>query len=165
MYGYSFRRIYLGEGEWTIVDPADYYQFGNFKWYIGGHGTKFYAVRSVKIGPEQIKTVRLHREIISASEGLLVDHINGNSLDNRRANLRLATHAQNMHNRRKRKNTTSRFIGVYFDKERGKWVAQIKYQGERILLGRFDSEIDGARAYDEAAKKCRGEYARLNFPV
>jgi hypothetical protein len=96
--------------------------------------------------------------------GLLVDHRNCNSLDNRRANLRLATHQENMRNRRKRKNTSSRFIGVTFDKQRGKWLARIIYQGKRIFLGRFDTEIEAARAYDAAVKKYHIEFARLNFP-
>jgi len=164
-FGYSFRRIYLDEGEWTILDAEDYYQFGNFKWHLhDGKRGNYYAVRSFKSTSGMIKIAYLHREIMKPPPGLLVDHKNLNPLDNRRTNLRLATHFQNTCNRQKTKSkTSSRFIGVFFEKERRRWVAHIRYQGKRTFLGRFDSEIDAAKAYDEAAKKYHGEFARLNF--
>ena len=163
-YGYFFRRIYLDEGLWTILDEKDYYRYAGFKWCIGGDEGKFYAVRGQRIGPDDLKIVRLHRLIMDAPKGLLVDHENGDSLDNRRSNLRLATHSQNQCNRRKRKNTSSRFRGVYFRKENRKWAAFISVAGKKIFLGYFDSEIQAAKTYDEAAGKYRGEFARLNFP-
>ncbi len=162
-YGDTFRRIYLGEGEWTIVDQEVFYRFGNFKWWVNGNGINCYAARSVKIGPARTKIIYLQREIMNAPKGLLVDHRNNNPLDNRRENLRLATHSQNMCNRRKRKNTTSRFNGVSFNKKYKKWCAQISYNRKQIWLGRFDSELDAAHAYDVAAKKYHKEFARLNF--
>jgi hypothetical protein len=163
-YGYDFRRIYLGEGEWTILDQEDYYRLGNFNWTINGSGNRYYAVRNVKTETGKTKRVYMHREIMNPPPGLCVDHKNNDSLDNRRENLRLATRSQNMQNRPKRKNTTSKYIGVHFVKATGKWDARIRYEGKLILLGRFDSEIDAARAYDAAARKYHGEFARLNFP-
>jgi hypothetical protein len=164
-YGYSFRRIDLGEGVWTIVEPQDYYRFGCLKWTINGNGIKFYAVRYVKIGPGKTKTLRLHREIMNPPAGLLVDHRNLDSLDNRRANLRLATHSQNQCNKSKTKSKTlSRFVGVTRDKNRSKWEARLKHHGKKIWLGRFSSEIAAARAYDKAAIKYHKDFARLNFP-
>jgi hypothetical protein len=97
---------------------------------------------------------------------LLIDHINGDSLDNRRANLRLATPSQNAYNRAKiRSKKSSRYIGVYFEKATGRWTVKIRIgRGKRLWLGRFNSEIAAARAYDAAAKKYHKEFAVLNFP-
>jgi hypothetical protein len=163
-YGYTFRRIYLGEEKWTIVDSRVYYKIRNFKWIVYGTGFNLYAVRLKIIGPNKTRTVYLHREIMNAPADLLVDHRNCDSLDNRKANLRFATHTENGQNRRKRKNATSRFLGVWWDKSKGLWESRIVYNKKRIFLGYFDSEIEAAKAYDEAAKKYFGEFARLNFP-
>jgi hypothetical protein len=101
---------------------------------------------------------------MNAPDNLLVDHRNGNSLDNRRDNLRLATNSQNQYNKRKKPNTSSRFLGVAFHKKNRKWTAYLQASGKRIYLGSFNSEIEAARVRDAAAKKHRGEFARLNFP-
>jgi len=164
-YGNPFRKIALGDGIYTIVDAEDYYRFGNFKWSLGGHKRKFYAVRGAKDKNGRFEMLRLHREIMNAPKGLLVDHKNGNALDNRKANLRLATHWQNSCNRKKvNTNTWSRFIGVSFHKRRGLWTAAIRYRGKHIWLGYFKTELEAALAYDRAAIKYHGEFARLNFP-
>jgi hypothetical protein len=163
-YGYPFRRIYLGEGEWTILDPVDYYRFGHFKWHVSGNNGKFYAVRTYKVDANTTSIRRLHRDIMNAQPGVLIDHRNGNSFDNRQDNLRPATSTQNGYNKRKRKNASSQYIGVSYDKNYKQWVAQISYDGKLHWLGRFTNEIDAARAYDEASKKYHLEFKRLNFP-
>lgn len=164
-YGYPYRKIPLGQGLFTIVDPADFYWLNNYQWIAYGKPDCPYAVRFDFTTARRLKSVSMHREIMKPRRGLLVDHHNGDSLDNRRDNLRLATHWQNTCNRRKTKSkTSSKFIGVYFDKRTGKWAAKIKCKSNTIWLGRFVTEIDAARAYDEAAKKYHGEFASLNFP-
>jgi len=164
-YGDPFRRIYLGDGIWTLVSPQDYYPLSSFNWYLASNGQQFYAFTNVKIGLGKIKMVSMHRMIMNAPRHLIVDHKNGNTLDNRKTNLRFATRAQNAFNRQKVKTKTcSKYIGAYFEKRTGRWTVKIRVDGKRLWLGRFNSELDAARAYDAAAKKYHGEFAKLNFP-
>jgi len=162
-YGYSFRRIRLTEGKFTIVEPQDFYKFNNFDWCAKGSRGRVYAVRFDN-NSDRGKTISLHREIMKAPAGLLVDHRNDDTLDNRRGNLRLATYSQNGCNSRIDKSkASSQFRGVRFRKRAGRWVATIRYLGKKVWLGSFKNEIEAAKAYDEAAKKYHGEFARLNF--
>jgi hypothetical protein len=162
-HGYTFRRIYLGEGEYTIVDPDVYYRLGHFKWFLVGNKRKMYAGRSIKTGPNETKIERLHRVIMNAGPEEIIDHRDGNSMNNRVENLRPATHSQNNCNVPKRKNTSSQYKGVYFDKRRERWMVYIKFKGEKMYVGSFVLEIEAACAYDRAAIKYHGEFARLNF--
>jgi hypothetical protein len=166
-YGYDFRRIYLGEGEWTILDQQDYYRLGHIKWCLGRHKTKLYAIGGIKNkNGKGVKAVYLHREIMRPPKRRLVDHRNSDSLDNRRCNLRIATRAQNLRNRGKTKRkTSSRYIGVLYEKRYRCWVAKIEHKGKVNWVGSFKSEVDAAKARDKAAMKYHGEFARLNFPT
>ena len=93
-----------------------------------------------------------------------IDHINGNGLDNRKENLRWVTPSQNQHNRRKTKNNTySKYKGVSWDRQHKVWVAKISVNYKRIYLGGYKTEITTAKAYDQAAQKYFGKYAKLNF--
>ncbi|MCJ7778441.1 MAG: HNH endonuclease [Sedimentisphaerales bacterium] len=163
-YGYTYRKIYLGEGEWTILDQRDYYRLSKFKWYITGNDKKFYAVRNIKIGRTRTNMISMHREIMNAPKGVLVDHRNSDPLDNRRTNLRFATQSQNLCNsRRNKENCTSKFRGVSWNKRKKRWRADLQYKGKCVFSRLFTSEIEAAHAYDKAAKKYHGEFARLNF--
>jgi hypothetical protein len=151
-YGWPFRRIPLGEGRFTIVDPLIFYKLNKFHWTIDGREDRIYAVRNVVSADHHSRSVRMHREIMKAAPGVIIDHKNNNTLDNRAANLRPATHAQNAHNRRKmRRKTSSRFIGPRLEKKTNLFRVEIMHLGKRIYIGRFANEIDAARAYDEAA--------------
>lgn len=95
----------------------------------------------------------------------ICDHINHNGLDNRKANLRLATHRQNLCNRRNTAlKAASRYRGVSLHKNTKRWTARIKVYGKTKYLGLFDDEIDAAKAYDAAARRFHGVFASLNFP-
>ena len=154
------KQISLTQRKVAIVDDIDYDRLTCWKWYVH----EGYAARksSRLVGH---KVILMHREIMNPPAHLLVDHRNNDGLDNRRANLRLATHSENSYNRPKTKaKTTSQYIGIYLEKRTGRWTVKIRANGKRLWLGRFESEIEAAKAYDEAAKKYHGEFARLNFP-
>jgi hypothetical protein len=106
----------------------------------------------------------LHRLVIDAPRHLLADHVNGNTLDNRRENIRLATHSQSSMNRGKHAPATSRFKGVNWRPDICKWQARIKLNRRNIFLGYFTDELQAAMAYDAKARELHGAFARFNFP-
>ncbi len=107
----------------------------------------------------------MHQELVKVPDGMVVDHINHDGMDNRRANLRPATYSQNLYHRKNRSGAKySKYKGVSWKKHNRKWEARIGFEKKEIHLGYFRSEIDAARAYDRAAKKYHGEFASLNFP-
>jgi hypothetical protein len=163
-YGYPFRKITLNDGKYTIVDAGDYYILNSYDWYARKNQSGVYYAYRFNDSGEGPKIEAMHRVIMGSPKGKLIDHRNGVGLDNRRENLRQATRIENGCNKRKRKNTTSRYIGVTFRKQYRKWIAAIKHGSNRVWLGTFDNEIDAAKTYDAAAKKYHGEFARLNFP-
>jgi HNH endonuclease len=150
------RRIPLGRGLFALVDAADYDEVSKYKWRAKRRGAKVYA-SCVKKG----RTVYMHRMIMRPRKGYVVDHIDGNGLNNRRCNLRVCTHQQNQANRRPY-GGASEFVGVVRNK--GKWMAGIQYRGKYFYLGRFDDEVEAAKARDRKAYELHGEYAYLNFP-
>jgi hypothetical protein len=126
-------------------------------------------IRHGKFLQGKVVTSLYHRLAIKAPEGLDVDHRNGNPLDNRKENLRLATRAQNQLNKGPRstyagKTPSSRYKGVHWYKRKRKWQVQIQVKGNRHNLGYFTDELEAAKAYDRAALDLHGEFARLNFP-
>ena len=165
-YGYAFRRIPLTQGRYAIVDPDDYQRLNEHKWHAKKFRNTYYVARSKRIGTKKWIPVQMHREIINPPDHLYVDHINRNGLDNRKANLRLATCAQNVINRAiiKRENSPSKYKGVTWHKHAKKWHAQICYAGKHKTVGYFKDELEAAKAYDKAAKEYHGEFAVLNVP-
>jgi hypothetical protein len=92
-----------------------------------------------------------------------VDHVNGDILDNRRSNLRVATKHQNLLNRRGARNSSSKYAGVAFDLSRERWMAYINFDHRRYYLGRYESEIEAAWMYDQWALELHGDFVRLNL--
>jgi len=166
-WGYPFRKIQLTRGQYAIVDPERYEELAKYKWHVSWSRGGKYAVRPVrskKGGKYRQTIVRMHRVIIGAREGEIVDHINHNGLDDRIANLRIATPRQNNWNTRKRRcNCSSKYKGVHWSREMRKWRARIKFNGRTILIGDYDDERAAARAYDVKARELFGEFAWLNL--
>jgi hypothetical protein len=151
------RFISIGHGRAVMVDAADFEWLNKHKWCSRG-GPGGYAATMI-----DRKMVFMHRLIMDAPAGLVVDHTNGNKHDNRRSNLRKCTQSENRRNSRKSRGT-SRFKGVSWLRTRGKWQANIYHDGKSIHLGLFDDEIEAAMAYDRKARELFGEFACLNFP-
>ncbi len=151
--------IPLTRGKFAIVDAADFELLNRYKWHALKGGRTFYA-RSQEKG----RAIRMHRLITNAPKGLFVDHINHNGMDNRRANLRFCTRAENNRNSLPRRGGTSRYKGVHWCKRRKKFIATITFNRKKRVLGYFDSEIDAAKAYDKRARELFGEFVYLNFP-
>lgn len=153
------KTIQLSRGYQAIVDDSDFDWLSQQMWWVN-LGT----VRPRAMGRINGKQVYMHRMILDAPAGSDVDHVNRDSLDNRRCNLRIATRRQNNANA-VRKIHTSRFKGVSWQTERQCWACSGSINNKRLHLGRFQNEEDCARAYDSWASKHYGEFARLNFPA
>jgi hypothetical protein len=158
--GYAYRRIPLTQGQFALVDPEDYAELAQHKWCASRQSNTFYAVRS-----ENGKQLRMHRVVLNAPPGLVVDHINHDGRDNTKRNLRSCTKAQNACNQRPQQGCSSPYIGVGRLKGTTKWYARIRDHGRQLWLGTFDDEIEAARARDAAAIALYGPYTHLNFPA
>jgi hypothetical protein len=154
MSGINFVR---GTGTF-LIDDEDLPLLGDLRWGLHSTGGNHKYVSAYVAG----KCVLLHRHITGASQGLVVDHINGNGLDNRRSNLRVCTYAQNLHNQHRRKKNASGFKGVS-RAYGGKFAASIMCAGVRHRLGVFANAEDAAMAYDAKAVLLHGNFAVLNY--
>ncbi len=167
------RYIELTRGQQVIVDDDIYDYLNRWKWFSCKRTTKrgiqWYAHRQYRDQtitnrrgkPKQI-LVSMHRAIMNAPESKHVDHVNGNSLDNRRKNLRFCNPTQNLQNQRRLPNAENPYKGV--TRAHGAWRAFITYNKQTIYLGRFGNPKSAAKTYDKLAQILFGEFACLNFP-
>lgn len=156
--------ITLNDGTQVQVDPELYEALNRYHWTHQkrsngrGYAIRFEVVDGIR------KTVLMHRVIADTPPDLLTDHVDGNTYNNRRCNLRVVTKAQNAKNRSANVVSTSKYVGVSWIRRVGKWVSQIKAGGRVHFLGYFDCEELAARERDRATKLWFGEHGRLNFP-
>jgi hypothetical protein len=149
-YLFNMKLIPLTQGKFALIDDEDFLRVSQFKWlYAEG-----YAKRSVG---------SMHRFILNldCENAKLVDHIDGNGLNNQKSNLRLCTHAQNVVNRRAEKNSASKYLGVY-RQGKTKFSAHVRKNRKGYYLGTFETEELAAEAYNKKALELHGEFARLN---
>jgi hypothetical protein len=139
------------------IDPEDNHLLVRYSWFVNNRGYLY--------SPLKKQTLLLHRLVMGLGSGrkVQVDHINGDKLDNRRANLRLCDNRQNHQNTSKPVTNTSGFKGVHSHPMSKKWVAAISINSKLTHLGMFETKELAAKAYDDAARKFYGEFARLNF--
>lgn len=149
--------LYTSSGIKFIVSPEDYDSIKSMRWWACKKKYAYYISTTIRK-----KNKSLHRILTGAKIGQIVDHINGDTLDNRRENLRLVDASQNNFNQKKKK-YGGPFKGIGWHKRAGKWRARIRAYNQEISLGLYSCPIEAAKAYDEAAKKIHGEYARVNF--
>jgi hypothetical protein len=161
------RAILLTKGKIAIVDAEDHERLARYSWYAIYHKSSdmYYAARNDRSIGEKI-CVLMHREILGLGKDdkRLGDHIDRNSLNNRRLNLRAASKSLNSYNCKEYSNNTSRYRGVVWDGQRGLWLSKITVLGCTKNLGRFSDPIEAAMAFDRAATLYRGNTATLNFP-
>lgn len=153
--------IPLTQGMSAQVDAADAALVSGFKWQAAHHNGRWYTQAAV---PGRRGPISMHRLLMGPGKGLMVDHVNGDGLDNRRSNMRVCTHTENMWNQRvqQTERKISRFKGVTW-KARGKpWGAAIQQNGARLFIGSYRTEEEAARAYDAAAKVFHGRFACTN---
>lgn len=158
----NFREVTLTQGMVALVDEADYELVMAAGPWSYERSSVPYARRNAKRSDGSHVPLRMHGFLTGWP---LTDHINGDGLDNRRANLRPATASQNHFNQRLRSNNTSGFKGVSLDKRYDKWAAHIRADGRRRSLGLYADPADAALAYDAAAREIAGEFACVNFPL
>lgn len=143
-------------GRFIVVDAEDYGRLSRFEWIKLNN-------RICRYTRSRPKVRSISAEVLQVNIRGRVDHKNLDIFDNRKENLRLSSGSQNQSNRRKPKNNTSGLKGV--GKRRDRWEARIVVKGKYIYLGYFDDKIEAAKAYDRAARKYFGEFARPNFPM
>lgn len=155
------REIKLTKDKVALVDDENFEMLNRFRWYASEESQTFYA-KTDQGGRKNRVRHRMHRFIMKAEKGQFVDHIDGNGLNNQRANLRFCTKQQNNMNKQKRNNCSSSYKGVSYYKSRKKWEANIQINGKNTRLGYFRTAVEAAKAYNKKALLIFGEFAKLN---
>lgn len=154
------RVIKITQGYEVKIDDEDFDLISGRSWKVLRSRKRVYA--SYSYGKDSNKSMLMHRLIMNAEKGQYVDHINGDTLDNRKENLRLCTNSQNLGNRGKQSNNNSGYKGVHFHD--GSYVAKIRKDNIVYTLGYSKDKIEAAKIYDMGSLHFYGEFSYLNFP-
>ena len=158
----GYMEIYVGNKQFAKIDVEDYDKVKGYWWSLSTkRGFTQYAQAHSSHDSKSRLHLSMHRVILGLTDTGLVDHINGDGLDNRKSNLRIATTQENAFNQKSNRGS-SKFKGVSFRKDNNLWRAYVTKDGKRTYLGDHATEIDAAMAYNKAASQLFGEYARLN---
>lgn len=151
--------IFLPCGRYAIVDAEDYDNLSRYRWYsvVDKVKGRYYVSASINN-----KTTYMHRIITNAPKGMEVDHINRITHDNRRSNLRVCTPTENKRHKAQHKNSGLRFKGVFRSKSGLRFRAKITVNRVVHNLGSFTTDVEAAKAYNEAAQRFHGEFALIN---
>jgi hypothetical protein len=153
------KEILLTRNKVALVDDKDFDRLNHYSYSAHKRFNNWYAIRH----GENHCVIRMHHDVLGLNPSVIVDHKDGDGLNNQSENLREATKSQNAANSRKR-NGSSIYKGVSYKESSDKWQAKICVNYKQIYLGLHENEVDAALAYDSAAMKYFGEFARLNFP-
>ncbi len=156
------KRIPLTQGQFALVDDEDYDALMKYKWHATWlKNTNTYCATRCKLKTDK-RAIAMHRQIMNDPDGLVVDHINHDTLDNQGHNLRVCSNGQNARNKKLYRNNKSGFKGVFWRKDKNKWLASISVNNKQLYLGIFHCKHAAARAYNDAAIKYHGKFAYLN---
>lgn len=155
----SMKAIALTQGYEAMVDDDDYPSLVEYNWSARVRSHTVYAQRAALLA-EPGDIVLMHRQLLGAPSGILVDHADGNGINNCRYNIRVCSDSQNLQNRRRLRTSSAPYKGIYY--EGPSWVARITLESRTTTLGRFRSAVEAAIAYNSAAKRVFGAFARLN---
>ncbi len=147
-------------GNYTQVDDEDYEELNRYKWYTRKAPDTYYVMRGY--GTKEMSMHRIILNTINNNREIKIDHKDGNGLNNQKENLRICTHSQNMANRKKKENASSKYIGVSKNPKSPYWMSKCT-KNKKQYAKLHKSEIEAALWYNEKAKELHGEYARLNI--
>ena len=153
------REIKLSQGKVALLDDDDYEYLSQWKWYASKGTDTFYAKRTINA---KGRVLRMHRVLMNAKKGVIIDHRDRNGLNNQRYNLRKCSSSQNCCNRHPRNNVSSIYKGVSYCNTRNMWVARINKTHKSRHLGYFDTQLEAVIIYNIAARKYHGEFANPN---
>lgn len=150
----------LTRGKTAVIDAADAHLVGGVNWCAVKFGDTFYAATNRRLDGKR-RVAYAHRDLMTPPDDMIVDHIDGNGLNCRRSNMRLATRAQNVRNSRRPKHNTSGFKGVSYNRKNQRWQAHIKVDSKSTYLGLYATPEDAYAAYCVASERYHGKYGRI----